>query len=59
MSENTDETQVNLQAIRTSVDKQTKSLLETIADTSDRLHEKLGLMTQVETQMNKSLIDTM
>jgi hypothetical protein len=44
--EKIDETQVDLQAIRTSVDTQTKSLLKTITDIRQRLYEKLGLMTQ-------------
>jgi hypothetical protein len=59
LTEKIDETQVNLETIRMSVDTQTKNLLETITDTTERLHETLGLLTQVETQINKSLIDTM
>jgi hypothetical protein len=43
-----DETQVDLQAIRTSVNTCTKSLLETIIDIMEHLHEKLGLMIQEE-----------
>jgi hypothetical protein len=45
-----DETQVDLQAVKTSLDTQMKSLLETIADTRKGLHEELGFMIQVETQ---------
>jgi hypothetical protein len=36
---------------------QTKSLLDTITDTREHLHEELGFMIQVEAQM-KTLIDT-
>jgi hypothetical protein len=49
---------VDLQAIRTSVDTRTKNLLETVTVTREYLHEDLGLMIQVETQMAKTLIDT-
>jgi uncharacterized membrane-anchored protein YjiN (DUF445 family) len=38
------ETQVDLQAIRTSVDMQTESLLEAITNTREHLHKELGLM---------------
>jgi hypothetical protein len=37
LSEKTDETQMDLQAITTSIDVWTKSLLETIADTREKL----------------------
>jgi hypothetical protein len=47
---------VDLQTIRTFVDTRTKSLLETITDTREYLHEDLGVMIQVETQMTKTLI---
>jgi fumarate hydratase class II len=53
-----DETHEDLQAIKTSVDKRTKSLLETIKDTREHLHKELGLMIQGEAQMTKTLIDT-
>jgi ElaB/YqjD/DUF883 family membrane-anchored ribosome-binding protein len=45
------ETQVDLEVTRTSVDTRTKSLLETITDTRKHLHEELGLMIEGETQM--------
>jgi hypothetical protein len=44
-----DETQVDLWAIKTSVDTRTKSLLETTTDTREHLHKELGLIIQVET----------
>jgi hypothetical protein len=52
-----DETQVDLQAIRMSVDTHTKNLLETVTDTREHFHEKLGLMIQGKAQMTKTLID--
>jgi hypothetical protein len=58
MAEKIDETQVYLQAIRTSVDMLTKSLLETITDTREHFHEELSLMIQVGTQMVRTLVDT-
>jgi hypothetical protein len=58
LTENIDETQVDLQATRTSVDMRTKSLLETITDTREHLREELGLMIQGEAQMTKTLTDT-
>jgi hypothetical protein len=42
-----------------SVDMQTKSLLETITDTREHLHEQLGLTIQGEAQVTKTLIDIM
>jgi hypothetical protein len=42
-----------LTAHRTSVDTRTKNLLETITDTREHFHEKLGLMIQSEAQMTK------
>jgi hypothetical protein len=39
----------------TSVDTRTKSLLETIKDTREHLHEELGLIIQGETNMTKTL----
>jgi DNA anti-recombination protein RmuC len=59
LTEMIDEAQVDLQAIRTSVDMPKKSLLETIRDTREHLHEELGLMIQSETQMTKTLTDIM
>jgi uncharacterized protein YtpQ (UPF0354 family) len=53
LTEKIDETQVDLQALRASVDTQTKSLLETITDTREHLHKEL----QVETQTMKALIE--
>jgi RNase adaptor protein for sRNA GlmZ degradation len=53
LAEKIDETQVDLQAIRTSVDMRTRSLLETITDTREHLHEEL----QVETQIMKALTE--
>jgi hypothetical protein len=59
LTEKNDETQVDLQAIRTSVDSPTKGLLQTITDTREHLHAEHGLMIQSETQMTKTLTDTM
>jgi hypothetical protein len=53
-----DETQVDLWAIKTSVDTRTKSLLETTTYTKEYLHEELDLIIQVETQMMRTLVDT-
>jgi hypothetical protein len=39
---------MDLQAIRTSIDKRAKSHLETITDTREHLQETLGLMIQGE-----------
>jgi hypothetical protein len=47
-----------LKAIRTSIDTQTKSLLETITDTRVHLHEEIGLMIKGEARITKTLIDT-
>jgi hypothetical protein len=41
-----------------SVNKRTKSILETITNTREHVHEEFGLMIQGEAQMTKSLIDT-
>jgi 2-hydroxy-3-keto-5-methylthiopentenyl-1-phosphate phosphatase len=43
LTEKIDETQVDLQAIRSSVDMRTKSLLETITDTQEHIHKELGV----------------
>jgi predicted nucleic acid-binding Zn-ribbon protein len=51
LSEKIDETQVDLQAIKTSIDMQTRTLPETITNTREHLHEEL----QVETQIMKAL----
>jgi hypothetical protein len=58
LTEKIDGTQVDLQAIRTSVDTRTKSLLEIITDKREHLHEELSLMVQGEAQMTKTLKDT-
>jgi hypothetical protein len=39
LNENIDETQVGLQAVKTSLDARTKSLQETLVDTKNDLHE--------------------
>jgi hypothetical protein len=58
VTEKTDKTQVDLQAIRTSADVWTKNLLEIITDTTEHLHEELGFMIQVEPQITKTVILT-
>jgi hypothetical protein len=37
---------------------QTKSLLETITDTRVHLHKELSIMTEVETHVTRTLVDT-
>jgi RNase adaptor protein for sRNA GlmZ degradation len=59
LTEKIGETQVDLQAIRMSIDMRTKSFLETITDTREHLHEEPGLMIQEEAQMTKTLTDIM
>jgi hypothetical protein len=54
LTEKIEETQLDLQAIRTSVDTLTKSLL--VTDTREHLHEELGLMILGEGKLTKSLI---
>jgi hypothetical protein len=44
LTEKFDETQVDLQAVKTSLVMWTKRLQETLADTRNDLHEELGLM---------------
>jgi hypothetical protein len=46
-------------AIRMSTDMRTKSLVETITNTREHLHEEFGLKTRNEVQMMKTLTDTM
>jgi hypothetical protein len=58
LTEKIDETQVCLQAMRTSIDMQTKSLLGAITYTREHLYGELGLMIQGKAQMTKTLIDT-
>jgi hypothetical protein len=53
VTKKSDETQVNLQTIRMSIDTWTQSLLETFTDTRDQLHKEL----QVETQTMKALTE--
>jgi uncharacterized protein YoxC len=53
LTETIDETEVNLQALRTSVDMRTQSLLETLTDTRDQLHKDV----QDKTQTMKALIE--
>jgi hypothetical protein len=53
-----DESQVDLHAIRMSVDTRTKSLLETVTDTREYLHEETDLTIQGMAQMMKTVIDT-
>jgi hypothetical protein len=53
LTEKTDETKVDLEAIRMSVDKRTKSLLETVTHTKKNFHEEF----RVETQTMKALIE--
>jgi hypothetical protein len=52
LTEKNDETG-DLQVIRMSINMWTKSLLETITDTREHLHEKL----HIETQTTKALIE--
>jgi predicted nucleic acid-binding Zn-ribbon protein len=54
LTEKIDETQVGLQAIRTSIDMQTKSLLETITDMREHLHEELQVKTQIMKAMTEA-----
>jgi hypothetical protein len=49
--------QVDLQALKKSLDMQTKCLKETQADTRNDFHEELGLMFQVEAQKTKALTE--
>jgi tRNA U34 5-carboxymethylaminomethyl modifying GTPase MnmE/TrmE len=52
-----EETQVDLAAVKVSLDTQMRSLLETIADMRKDLHEELDFMTYVETQTTKALVE--
>jgi hypothetical protein len=65
-----DETQVHLQAVKTSIDTWTgspkrdimdakKGFHKAIVNTRNDLHDELGLMIQGEAQITKTLIDTM
>jgi hypothetical protein len=53
-----DKTHVDFQAIKTSIDTRTNSLLKTITDTREHLHKELGLMIQVKTLMTRTLAVT-
>jgi hypothetical protein len=59
LSKKIEEIKVDLQAITMSVNMRTKTLLETITDTSEPLHEELCLIIQGEAQMMKTFTDTM
>jgi hypothetical protein len=54
MTKKIKETRVDLEAIRTSVYIRKKSLLKTIINSREHLHEEL----QVETHTTKALIET-
>jgi hypothetical protein len=67
LTEKIDETQVDLQTVKTSIDTWTRSLKGNIMDTNkdfhedivnarNNLHEELGLMFQVDTQTTKAEI---
>jgi hypothetical protein len=56
MTEKIDETKVDLQEVKISLDMRMKSLQKTLADTRKDFHEELGLMIQVEPQTTKSEI---
>lgn len=58
MQEKIDETQLDLQEVKTSLDMRTKSLQESLVDTRKDLHEELGLMFQVEAKTTKTLTGT-
>jgi hypothetical protein len=54
-TEKTDKTQVDLEAVKTSLDTR-KTFQGILADTRHNLHEQLGLMLQVEAQRMKAEI---
>jgi hypothetical protein len=56
LNEKIDETQMDLQAVKSSLDMRMKSLQETQTDMGNDIHEELGLMLQVETQTMRSEI---
>jgi hypothetical protein len=56
LTEEIDETQVDLQAVKTSIDTRAKNLQETLADAMNDLHEQPGLMLLVEAQKMKAEI---
>jgi hypothetical protein len=47
MTEKIDETQMDLQAVNTSINTWMKSLQETLADTRNNLYKQFGLMLQL------------
>jgi hypothetical protein len=57
LNEKVDEMQVDLQAIKASLDMRTKNFQESLVDTRKDLHEELSLMFQVEVQTMKALIE--
>jgi uncharacterized protein YydD (DUF2326 family) len=56
LTENIDEMQVDLQAVKMSLYTWTKNLQESIVDMRNNLHEELGLMLQVKAQTMKALV---
>jgi hypothetical protein len=56
LTKKTDETQVDLQAVKTTLETRMKNLQETLVDTRNDIHEELGLMLQVEAQRMKAEI---
>jgi RNase adaptor protein for sRNA GlmZ degradation len=57
LNEKTQETQVNVHAVKMSPDMRMKGFLETIADTKKNLHEEFGFMNQLETKKTKVLVE--
>jgi hypothetical protein len=57
MIDGIENTQGDLETVKTSLDTRTKLLVESISDTRKGLHEELGLMFQVEAQTTKALIE--
>jgi 5-bromo-4-chloroindolyl phosphate hydrolysis protein len=53
VNQKTDETQMDLHPVKTSLDTRIKSIQETLADTRNDLHDELGLMLQVEARDNE------
>jgi DNA anti-recombination protein RmuC len=57
MIEGIENTQGDLETVKTSLDTRTKFLVESISDTRKGLHEELSLMFQVEGQTTKALTE--
>jgi hypothetical protein len=57
MIEGIENTQVDLETVKTSLDTPTKFLVESISDIRKGLHEEFGLIFQVEAQTTKALIE--